>query len=1047
MAEALKRSLANVSRQDLESQFIRKLAQQKALRKEFEALQEEVKQLKEKQQQDSLLPASTDNSGDWDQPSPCEHCGIFRQLYTDLKLEFSLSDSNDNVEVVLDAVRTQTQELRQAQADIRSITEELEEAQDQQDDLKETIRKMAEDLDKAKESAMAADSTKSVSEAGMKEIQNLKDKLSSSEEMNKKLKLLAKKYKDQLISAEDKEHAPNVDANRLESEISSLRDQLQKAQEESDRAQHHHIDSKERLMAMEEEKKILEAQLQETADNAQRELRERQNQLSAITEEKNTLTDELQEAMRKADDVAKLKALAKKYKDQLAAAQVAVQARESGDLDVQQQLSRLRDDVVEKDREIQSKLHQISELEIEVREVRQSLELARAEAIKEAELVKEKGKELTTNQELSDARSDIERKTAEIEDLQGKLRAQREQFNSQRVVLKEKAAQDADRLRSLLPELDELRGRIESHEQTINELEQKLHEATEQRDTFQRNANDLTNDLQQALQRKQGETTEVDSLKDQVRSKTKKVDNLEASLAQSQKDLLEVQEALKKTKSREKEISEKEASAVTTLQDKTQALERSQQQNQKLKIYAKQMKDKVEMLETHIKDLQQAHGESAKQSSAYESDVRDAEAARQKIEDELAQERMRNDNEITELRSEVRELQFSILTLTEEKAAVEYDLEMQAQEFRTFKEEHERIALDEEHKLEEEKNSGISALKEEIVQLKKELQGQKHDLTAEIDAWRSKCDTVDATLQRTKAKLRLKENSDSEEIEKYRLEIEQHLKKIQRHEQRIQVLEDTVQESDAKLKALSSMPNPMIGIDGSAGIGGDAPTSAIQGLEKENEKLKNRLADLKDQIRTLQKTGNYHGHPTNGSMTPESAVSSNPTVVPRAASPSPYDSLRLDNQPVPGTAIGAGSSAGTLQPRDVAMTGSETLDNSATPAATGSSDDDLRTRLWTTLKDMKTLRVQLRETESFRQKSDEQVKVLKEEIRRLRMNESRADKYNPEYVKNLIYNFIISKDRGQLLPALATVLEFTPEEKTKAQSRLQGGGMLGAFGF
>jgi len=64
-----------------------------------------------------------------------------------------------------------------------------------------------------------------------------------------------------------------------------------------------------------------------------------------------------------------------------------------------------------------------------------------------------------------------------------------------------------------------------------------------------------------------------------------------------------------------------------------------------------------------------------------------------------------------------------------------------------------------------------------------------------------------------------------------------------------------------------------------------------------------------------------------------------------------------------------------------------------------------------------------------------QEQVLKNEIRELQRAHIR-ESANPEYLKNIILQFIVYEDqRERLLPVIATVLQFSPEEKKKISAK------------
>lgn len=75
------------------------------------------------------------------------------------------------------------------------------------------------------------------------------------------------------------------------------------------------------------------------------------------------------------------------------------------------------------------------------------------------------------------------------------------------------------------------------------------------------------------------------------------------------------------------------------------------------------------------------------------------------------------------------------------------------------------------------------------------------------------------------------------------------------------------------------------------------------------------------------------------------------------------------------------------------------------------------------------------ESELNNQRLNEQVTLLKDEIRRIERNMDRADSIsNLEYLKNVVLKFLIFKsppERLQLIPVLVTMLKLSPEEQVQ----------------
>lgn len=104
--------------------------------------------------------------------------------------------------------------------------------------------------------------------------------------------------------------------------------------------------------------------------------------------------------------------------------------------------------------------------------------------------------------------------------------------------------------------------------------------------------------------------------------------------------------------------------------------------------------------------------------------------------------------------------------------------------------------------------------------------------------------------------------------------------------------------------------------------------------------------------------------------------------------------------------------------------------------------EELMQKLSSTTKSADHLNGLLRETEATNAILMEQIKLLKNEIRRLERNQEREKSVaNLEYLKNVLLQFIFLKpgsERERLLPVIDTMLQLSPEEKGKLAAIAQG---------
>ncbi|XP_068428479.1 GRIP and coiled-coil domain-containing protein 2 [Clinocottus analis] len=114
--------------------------------------------------------------------------------------------------------------------------------------------------------------------------------------------------------------------------------------------------------------------------------------------------------------------------------------------------------------------------------------------------------------------------------------------------------------------------------------------------------------------------------------------------------------------------------------------------------------------------------------------------------------------------------------------------------------------------------------------------------------------------------------------------------------------------------------------------------------------------------------------------------------------------------------------------------------------------EELSLKLSTATRSMEHMNGLLHETEATNAVLMEQIALLKSEVRRLERNQEREKSVaNLEYLKNVLLQFIFlqsGSERQALLPVIHTMLQLSPEEKSKlaaiAQGEEEGGGSRGS---
>ncbi|KFV92180.1 GRIP and coiled-coil domain-containing protein 2, partial [Eurypyga helias] len=143
------------------------------------------------------------------------------------------------------------------------------------------------------------------------------------------------------------------------------------------------------------------------------------------------------------------------------------------------------------------------------------------------------------------------------------------------------------------------------------------------------------------------------------------------------------------------------------------------------------------------------------------------------------------------------------------------------------------------------------------------------------------------------------------------------------------------------------------------------------------------------------------------------------------------------------------SSAGTYVPSLEQLLNSPEAKLEPSQCPTELTKDELMQKLNTTAKSADHLNELLRESEATNAILMEQIKLLKNEIRRLERNQEREKSVaNLEYLKNVLLQFIFLKsgsEKERLLPVIDTMLQLSPEEKGKLVAIAQGSLKCGFF--
>uniref|UniRef100_A0A673IAR3 GRIP domain-containing protein n=1 Tax=Sinocyclocheilus rhinocerous TaxID=307959 RepID=A0A673IAR3_9TELE len=144
------------------------------------------------------------------------------------------------------------------------------------------------------------------------------------------------------------------------------------------------------------------------------------------------------------------------------------------------------------------------------------------------------------------------------------------------------------------------------------------------------------------------------------------------------------------------------------------------------------------------------------------------------------------------------------------------------------------------------------------------------------------------------------------------------------------------------------------------------------------------------------------------------------------------------------------SSSGTPLPSLEQLLTSADLKHEPVVWHTEPSKEELTQKLSTAARSVEHLNSLLHETEATNAVLMEQITLLKSEVRRLERNQEREKSVaNLEYLKNVLLQFIFLRsgnERQALLPVIHTMLQLSPEEKSKLAAIAQGEESAGSRG-
>lgn len=214
----------------------------------------------------------------------------------------------------------------------------------------------------------------------------------------------------------------------------------------------------------------------------------------------------------------------------------------------------------------------------------------------------------------------------------------------------------------------------------------------------------------------------------------------------------------------------------------------------------------------------------------------------------------------------------------------------------------------------------------------------------------------------------------------------------------------------------------------------DEHCSTVETLQQQISRLEAQLFQLQKEPSSCSSSGTVHVQQSR-----KSHMDRKPADVPQVDL---QGMAREEGEGMETTETESLSSSGTPLPSLEQLLTSADLKHEPVVWHMEPSKEELTQKLSTAARSVEHLNSLLHETEATNAVLMEQITLLKSEVRRLERNQEREKSVaNLEYLKNVLLQFIFLRsgsERQALLPVIHTMLQLSPEEKSKLAAIAQG---------
>ncbi|XP_069733420.1 GRIP and coiled-coil domain-containing protein 2 isoform X1 [Phaenicophaeus curvirostris] len=636
-------------------------------------------------------------------------------------------------------------------------------------------------------------------------------------------------------------------------------------------------------------------------------------------------------------------------------------------------------------------------------------------------------------------------------------------------------------------QLDLEKGRANSLERQIDDLTRQLQVSSQEHDQLQ----SLNEDL----------LARVETLQHNAKLLEAQILEIQRAKAKADKEL-ETEKLLKEQKTKEHSGTLREMEELQTqlqkekkhLQKTMQELELARKDAQKSTLMdmeiadyerlVKELNQKITDKDSRIEDLEQETGIQKQKQETLQEEIKSLQSTMQQDEErnakikqllvktkkELADSKQaENDHlmlqaslkgELEASQQQVEAYKIQVAVLTSEKHKVQEHL-------RTSSEQHQRT---------------LSAYQQKIAALQEECraaQAEQASVTSEFESYKVRVHNV-LKQQKNKSASQAESEGAKQEREQLEMVIDQLKVKLQDAQHNSQINASELQALQSEHDTLLERHNKMLQetvakeaelreklctIQSENMVMKTEHAQTLSQLTAQNEALRN---NFRDQVRNLQEEHRktvetlqqqlsrveaqlfqLKSEPSSREMCLSGPAASNPATKnlrERRNTDLPVLDVqtvaREEGEGMETTDTESVSSASTYVPSLEQLLNSPEAKLEPSQWQTELTKDELIQKLNTTTKSADHLNELLRESEATNAILMEQIKLLKNEVRRLERNQEREKSVaNLEYLKNVLLQFIFLKsgsEKERLLPVIDTMLQLSPEEKGKLVAIAQG---------